>query len=29
MILDKYEEIIAQNVTENIYERHIKLIFMA
>ena len=27
--LDKFEEIIAQNVTENIYERHIKPIFMA
>ncbi len=27
--LDKFEETIAQNVTENIYERHIKPIFMA
>ena len=26
--LDKYEEVIAQNVTENIYERHIRPIFM-
>ncbi|MHC4659590.1 MAG: tagaturonate epimerase family protein, partial [Planctomycetota bacterium] len=26
--LEKYEEIIAHNVTENIYERHIKPIFM-
>jgi hypothetical protein len=26
--LDKYEDIIAQNVTENIYERHIKPLFM-
>jgi len=26
--LDKYEDIIAQNVTENLYERHIKPIFM-
>jgi hypothetical protein len=26
--LEKYEEIIAQNVTENIYERHIKPVFM-
>ncbi len=26
--LDKYENIIAQNVTENIYERHIKPLFM-
>jgi len=26
--LEKHEEIIAQNVTENIYERHIKPIFM-
>lgn len=26
--LEKYEKIIAQNVTENIYERHIKPIFM-
>jgi len=26
-MLDKHEEIIAQNVTENIYERHIKPIF--
>ena len=26
--LDKYEDIIARNVTENIYERHIKPIFM-
>ena len=27
--LKKYEDIVAQNVTENIYERHIKPIFMA
>lgn len=27
-VLDKYEDIIAQNVMENIYERHIKPIFM-
>ena len=27
--LKKYEDIIAENVTENIYERHIKPIFMA
>ena len=26
--LEKYEDIVAQNVTENIYERHIKPIFM-
>jgi hypothetical protein len=26
--LDKYEDIIAQNVTENIYDRHIKPLFM-
>jgi len=26
--LDKYEDIIAQNVTENIYERHIKPLFL-
>jgi len=26
--LDKYEDIIAQNVTKNIYERHIKPLFM-
>ncbi len=26
--LDKYEDVIAQNVTENIYERHIKPLFM-
>ena len=26
--LDKYEYIIAQNVTENIYERHIRLLFI-
>ncbi len=26
--LDKYEDIVAQNVTENIYERHIKPLFM-
>jgi len=26
--LEKYEDIIAQNVTENIYERHIKPLFM-
>ncbi len=26
--LDKYEDIIAENVTENIYERHIKPLFM-
>jgi hypothetical protein len=26
--LDKYEDIIAQNVTDNIYERHIKPLFM-
>jgi len=26
--LDKYEDIIAQNVTENIYERHIRKLFM-
>ena len=26
--LDKYDEIIADNVTENIYERHIKPVFM-
>lgn len=27
--LEKYEDIVAQNVTENIYERHIKPIFVA
>jgi len=27
--LEKYEDIVAQNVTENIYERHIKPVFMA
>jgi hypothetical protein len=27
--LDNYEEVIAQNVTENIYERHIKPLFMS
>ena len=27
-VLDKYEEVIAQNVTENIYERHIKPLFL-
>ena len=27
-VLDKYEDIIAQNVTENIYERHIRPLFM-
>ena len=26
--LDKYEDIIAQNVTENIYERHIRPLFL-
>ena len=26
--LDKYEDVIAKNVTENIYERHIKPVFM-
>jgi len=26
--LEKYEKTIAENVTENIYERHIKPIFM-
>ncbi len=26
--LDKYDETIAENVTENIYERHIKPVFM-
>jgi hypothetical protein len=26
--LEKYEDIIAQNVTENIYERHIKLVLL-
>jgi len=26
--LEKYEETIAENVTENIYERHIKPIFI-
>ncbi|NIA06165.1 MAG: hypothetical protein GWP14_00755 [Actinobacteria bacterium] len=27
-VLDKYDETIAENVTENIYERHIKPVFM-
>jgi len=27
-VLEKHEEIIAQNVTKNIYERHIKPIFI-
>jgi len=26
--VDKYQDIIARNVTENIYDRHIKSIFM-
>jgi len=26
--VDKYEDIIAKNVTENIYERHIRPIFI-
>jgi hypothetical protein len=27
--LDKYKDIIAKNVTENIFERHIKPLFLA